>query len=95
MDDHKVKIDQALDNGICGVEKIMDGNTIIAIILRKNIKVDGVKFFTPREYSQQLGVLVHKKGKYVSPHKHRQIKRNIVHTQEVLFIVYGMVKVKL
>ena len=95
MDNDTIKINEVLDNDMKEVEQILSGDTIIAIILRRDLMTEGVKFFTPSEFSQQLGLLVHEKGKIVHPHKHQQIKRDIVQTQEVLHIIHGKVKIDL
>ena len=95
MDDGKIEINQGLENGMKDAERIIDGDSIVAIILRNNVRVNGVKFFTPSEFSQQLGLLAHKKGKTVKPHKHKQIKRDIIQTQEVLVLINGKVKIDL
>lgn len=77
------------------VEKITDRDNVYAIILRKEYKEPGPVFFTPNEYSQQLGMLVHPKGKIVKRHRHKLIKREIFRTQEVLVILEGKIKVDL
>ena len=96
MDDITVKADtDDIGIGMNDIERVVDGDTIVAIILRSTLTVDGVEFFTPSEFSQQLGILVHTKGKIVKPHKHKQIKRDIIQTQEVLLVVRGKVKIDL
>jgi len=77
------------------VEKITKGGKILAILLRKDFDEPGVHFFTPGEFSQQLGMLIHKKGKIVSRHKHKLIKREIFKTQEVLVLLNGKIRVDL
>ena len=95
MDNIKVKADTDIGNGMKDIERVVDGDVIVAIILRSTLSVSGVEFFTPSEFSQQLGILVHPKGKTVKPHKHKQIKRDIIQTQEVLLVVQGKVKIDL
>ena len=77
------------------MEKIIDDGNILAIIIRKDSGLKGVNFFTPQEFSQQLGLLVHEKGKKIKAHRHKVIKREINLTQEVLVIIEGKVKVDL
>ena len=77
------------------VEKIVYKGKIIAIVLKKNLRAKGTSFYTPDEFSQQLGLLVHEKGKVVKPHKHNLVKREIVQTQEVLILQEGKMKVDL
>ena len=68
---------------------------LIAIMIRANAKTKGVKFFTPPDFSQQVGLLRHKKGSEVRPHVHKMIKRKVEITQEVLHIKKGRVAVYL
>jgi cupin fold WbuC family metalloprotein len=77
------------------IEKIMDEGEIIAVVVRKKAKLKGVNFFTPLDFSQQLGLLVHEKGKIIKAHKHKHIKREIFLTQEVLVVLEGKVKIDL
>ena len=71
------------------VQKIERGNDLYAIIIRHNYSKDGIQFFTPDEYSQQLGYMKHPKGKLIFPHVHNEVKRNVYLTQEVLVIKKG------
>lgn len=77
------------------LEKIKEGDKIFAIVVRKGFSTPGVNFFTPDEFSQQLGVLIHQEGKVVNRHKHKLVKREIFRTQEVLFLLEGKMKVDL
>jgi mannose-6-phosphate isomerase-like protein (cupin superfamily) len=54
-----------------------------------------VSFLTPDEFSQQLGLLQHARGKVVERHRHKLVKREIFHTQEVLVLLSGSVRVEL
>ena len=62
------------------IEKIMDKDKIYAIVLRKGFNMAGANFFTPSEFSQQLGMLIHEKGKIVERHRHKLVKREIFRT---------------
>lgn len=75
------------------IEIIKDREEIMAIIIRKNYSSDGVEFFTPEDFSQQLAYMHHKKGKKIQPHSHNAYLRQIHFTQEVLFIKRGKLKV--
>ena len=77
------------------VEEIIAENKICAIILRKEFHKPGANFFTPAEFSQQLGMLIHDKGKKVERHRHKLIKREIFNTQEVLVLLEGKIRVDL
>jgi len=78
-----------------GLEIVKEKNQVFAIIVRKEFNQPGVNFFTPDEFSQQLGTLIHKKGKKVQRHRHKLIKREIFRTQEVLVLMEGKMKVDL
>ena len=75
------------------MEIIKKKDKVIAIIIRENHKCDGVDFITPNEYSQQVAYMHHPKGKVIDAHVHNLVHRNVVITQEVLFIKKGKVRV--
>lgn len=75
------------------IEKIVNSNKLYAIIVYSDHHNDGVDFFTPDDFSQQLAYISHKKGKIIEPHVHIPYKRKITYTQEVLIIKSGMLKV--
>jgi quercetin dioxygenase-like cupin family protein len=75
------------------IEKIKKGNQIYAIVLRKEFSEGGVNFFTPGEFSQQVGILIHKKGKTVKRHRHKLVRREILRTKEVLVVLEGKMRV--
>jgi len=77
------------------LEEIRDGDTFIAIIIRARYHSTGVKFFTPSTFSQQLGFLNHKKGNIIKNHAHNPVPREVIYTQEVLFIREGKLRVDL
>ena len=75
------------------VEEIKKKNRLLALIIRNNYECDGVDFITPNEYSQQVAYMHHPKGKVISAHVHNMVHRNVVLTQEVLFIKKGVLRV--
>jgi uncharacterized protein with PhoU and TrkA domain len=75
------------------IEIIKDNEEILAIIIRKDYTADGLKFFTPDDFSQQLAYMHHKKGKVIEAHTHNSLKREIHFTQEVLLLKRGKLKV--
>jgi len=77
------------------VETISDGSDPIAIIIRSDFSEPGVHFFTPAHFSQQLAVMRHPQGKVIAPHVHNPVPRQVVHTQEVLLIRKGRLRVTL
>jgi len=76
-----------------GLIRIERDGEIYAILLRREYNQPGPSFFTPGEFSQQLGMLVHPKGKEVKRHRHRLVRREIFRTQEVLVLLEGRVRV--
>jgi len=75
------------------IEQIIFNSKIIAIIVRNNYSKEGVTFFTPNDFSQQLAFMCHGKGKTIPPHVHNPVSRNIYFTKEVLFIKKGKLRV--
>jgi mannose-6-phosphate isomerase-like protein (cupin superfamily) len=78
-----------------GLIRIAKGKDIYAIVLRREYTNSGPNFFTPGEFSQQLGMLIHPKGKIVNRHRHKLVKREIFRTQEVLVLLAGKIRVEL
>jgi hypothetical protein len=74
------------------LEKIFSGQQLLALILRAEFESDGIEFFTPSHFSQQLGYMNRPKGFTITPHLHNVVNRDVELTQEVLFIKSGSVK---
>lgn len=75
------------------VEYIEKMGIVYAIIIRRNFDEEGVKFFTPSDFSQQLAYMHHPKGKIIEPHIHNLVRREVHYTQEVLVIKRGRLRV--
>lgn len=75
------------------IEKILNDDQLLAIIIRKDYSKKGIEFFTPDAFSQQLGYMNRSKGFTIDPHVHNPIMREVILTQEVLFIKSGKVRV--
>ena len=75
------------------IERIFQGSLVLSIIIRTNFQKKGIEFFTPGDYSQQLGYMNRPKGYVIEPHVHNPVKREVIWTQEVLFIKSGKVRV--
>jgi len=76
-----------------GLEHIYNGEELYSVILRDNYASSSIQFFTPDNFSQQLGYLPHKAGNIIKPHLHIQSKREVLYTHEVLFIKKGQVEI--
>lgn len=77
------------------MEVVKHSDEIVAIIVRADDTTDGVSFFTPDSFSQQLALMFHPPGKVIDPHIHNRIERKVEYTQEVLFVRRGKMKVDL
>lgn len=75
------------------LQMIKKKDRLLAIIIKNNYANDGVSFITPSEYSQQLAYMHHTAGKTIDAHVHNLVHRNVVLTQEVLFIKKGRIRV--
>jgi len=66
----------------------------LAIIVRSiYLKKKGVNFFTNKKLSQQVAFMSHPKSYVIEPHFHKNIKRKIKGTTEVLIIIDGLLKI--
>jgi hypothetical protein len=75
------------------VEHICHLENTLAIILRTNFHSDGIEFFTPSHFSQQLGYMNRPQGYAILPHVHNPVAREVQFTKEVLIIKSGKVRV--
>lgn len=75
------------------IEEIKKRNKLLAMIIRNEYECNGVDFITPDEYSQQVAYMHHPAGKVIDAHVHNLVHRNVVMTQEVLFIKKGILRV--
>lgn len=60
-----------------------------AIVIRSSESVTGIRFYSPSDYSQQLGLMTRPSGYVVPAHIHNEVERRITQTQEVLLIRKG------
>jgi len=75
------------------IEYIDHDSQTLAIILRHEYEADGIEFFTPNIFSQQLGYMKRPKDYKIQPHIHKPAKREVHYTKEVLLIKSGKVRV--
>lgn len=76
-------------------EKIEAKGEIIAIVIQRPADFEGINFFCPPEFSQQVGLISRKKDYLIKAHIHKLIKREVSVTQEVLHILSGKIAVTL
>ena len=75
------------------IERIINGDKELALIIRHSFHKDGIEFFTPSTYSQQIGYMNRPAGYVISPHVHNPVVREVQYTKEVLFIKSGRLRV--
>ncbi len=75
------------------IREIKHNNQLLGIIIRTGFQKDGIDFFTPGDFSQQLGYMNRGKDYVIPPHVHNVVERKVELTQEVLFIKSGKVRV--
>lgn len=75
------------------IEEIFHCKTVIALILRADYRSEGITFFTPDDFSQQLGYMNRPRGYVIPPHVHNAVQREVHFTKEVLFVKSGKVRV--
>ena len=75
------------------LEKIFHGDVLLSIIIRANYSAEGISFFTPGDFSQQLAYMHRPAGYVIKPHTHNAVPREVQLTQEVLYIKSGKVRV--
>jgi hypothetical protein len=75
------------------IERVEFGGTVLAIILRNEAMEPGIRFFTPGNYSQQLGYMRHPAGHVIEPHIHNPVPRAVQFTHEALFLRHGRLRI--
>lgn len=75
------------------IDRITHNNQELALIIRASFHKNGIEFFTPGAYSQQIGYMNRPQGYKIPPHVHNPVRREVHYTKEVLFIRSGRVRV--
>lgn len=75
------------------VEHVEHEGTTIAVIVRRDFRKDGIEFFTPDSFSQQIGYMNRPQGYVIAPHVHTPVPREVQYTNEALFIRRGRLRV--
>lgn len=75
------------------IKNIKYNDKLLAIIIRTQFQKDGIEFFTPDNFSQQLAYMKRLEGYSIPPHVHNLVPREVQFTQETLFIKSGKVRV--
>ena len=75
------------------IEQVIHDEKLLSVIIRANYKSEGIEFFTPDDFSQQLAYMNRAKDYVIPPHTHNAVQRDVHFTQEVLVIKNGKVRV--
>jgi hypothetical protein len=71
------------------VERIEHNGVQLGIIIRAEFSKEGIEFFTPNEYSQQLAYMNRPPGYVIPRHVHNEVHRDVFNTLETLFVKRG------
>lgn len=75
------------------VQTVLHNGETLAIIVRAGHHNDGIDFFTPANFSQQLAYMHRPQGYVIDPHVHNPVPREVQFTHEVLFVRRERVRV--
>jgi mannose-6-phosphate isomerase-like protein (cupin superfamily) len=75
------------------IERICHKERLLSIIIRRSFQKDGIEFFTPDDFSQQLAYMKRPKDHVIAPHVHNTVPREVKFTNEVLFVRSGRIQI--
>lgn len=75
------------------ITRIVYKDRLLAFIIKASFKKEGLHFFTPDGFSQQMAYMKRFKGHVITSHIHPAIARQVKFSQEVLFVKSGMVRI--
>ena len=75
------------------IQQIIHHNHLLSIIIRHSFQKEGIEFFTPDDFSQQLAYMKRPKDYVIPPHVHNPVPREVQFTKEVLYLKSGKVRV--
>ena len=75
------------------IPTITHNGEVLALILPASFRGDGIKFFTPDDFSQHLAYMNRPSGYVIQPHVHNPVTREVEYTKEVLFIRSGRLRI--
>jgi hypothetical protein len=76
-----------------GQEVIEKNGQIFALVFRQSSRPEGVNFLTPDDYTLQVGMIGHPKGRHIRDHIHNpRIHYQVDTTQEFLYVEKGKIK---
>ena len=75
------------------IPTIEHNGQVLALILPASFRGNGIKFFTPDDFSQQLAYMNRPTGYVIQPHVHNPVTREVEYTKEVLFVRSGRLRI--
>lgn len=75
------------------IERIEHAGRVVAFIVRKDFRPEGINFLTPDDYPLQFAISTYQTGAVIKSHIHVLTTRVIETVQEVVFIDRGMAEV--
>ena len=75
------------------IETIRHDDEILAIIVSKDYREEGISFITPDDFTLQLGYMSHPAGHKIKPHMHQPVQRETIGTQEMLIVQKGAIRI--
>ncbi|MEP6674219.1 MAG: hypothetical protein ABJA78_03665 [Ferruginibacter sp.] len=75
------------------IRQIFHNGQLLSVIINSSFEKDGIEFFTPDDFSQQLAYMKRPVGYVIAPHVHNLVERSVNLTQEVLFVKSGRIRV--
>ena len=73
-------------------ERIQDRHTVLAIVIRDADWGKGVNFVSSDKDYQQVGIWGYDREQKLAPHIHLVKTRQVMHTQEVVFVKNGRIR---
>jgi len=80
-----------------GIERITRNGVLYAIIIKKDVKTEKFRVFTPDDYPLQMGISTQKKGTKLEPHFHPSIEKifDNIPRHEVIHIKKGRARLSI
>lgn len=77
------------------IRRIEKDGELIALVVPREHAPEGLEFYTPHEFSQQLACMKRPAGYRIPAHVHHEVPRDVRFTREVLCIRRGRVRIDL
>jgi quercetin dioxygenase-like cupin family protein len=72
-----------------GIEKVAEGDVLLAWVIRAGPLPEQTEFLTPEDFNQQVGFIVYARGTEIPRHFHLPVERRVIGTTEVIFVRRG------